>query len=726
MSMANNVGTSSSNSIHVDQALHGYRKGHELLATSRRLSREGARTLLELSDLSGPAARTRGFESYITGYPVPGEHLYAIARTWLATDGVRPGSVWTHTLLLTPEQLATIDLVNVARWFRRPTNTEQALGYDQPLRVNEGDLSQRPRGIRPFRLPAQGVLAEEIFEALYGSDSASLAILLPAESSNEYEHLVLHAWSLQWPELRRHFSFCTGALSARHVERRPFDLQVVPRDRSATIQRSAPPDKYVLIGGSRRRSAWGIWDDYLASHRDGMRRASAFIWRFGPELTPGRLSFGYLAQLQFWAENLSNRTDWQALLEVVGGWYPRSTLAPRLKEWALNESSSNLAGPLTAFDRLSVLSRLTRPSAYPEWRTSLTDAFLGSLSTNEPRIGAILSEIIALASAPARRSLLQLSTKHLTPSTFVGLIEASTDDAALEALDLRQSILGEPALWQSKRSRHKALKWLHTSKDVEPLIVAIVQAVVAAHQPAVLGDLVDRAGVVAIDAAFDVLGDGAESSQLGSEWIASLRGHPKQGVSWLARSENPSAELARLVLNQFWPGDRRLRVLGYDRWMKIVGAVDPRTMDGASVQAFALGVGFRDGRLPASSLVAAVFQAVYNAAVEGRLKDDDWNKLKGELPGPRRVFQRLIRGNDSDRDRALRRALVEAFGQNRWPITTFLEAITDMAVMRSVATENSRTRSGKVLRRRLNATVKSGDLILSGPQHTALKPWIDS
>ena len=726
MSIASNAGTNSSNPIHVAQALHGYRNGHELLATSHRLSRDGSRTLLELSDLSGPAARTRGFESYITGYPVPGEHLYAIARTWLATEGGRPGSVWTHTLLLTPEQLATIDLVNVTKWFRRPTTTEQALGYGRPLKINREDMSQRPRGVPPFRLATHGARAEGMFEALYSSDSAALAILLPAESSNEYEHLVLHAWSLHWAELRGRFSFCTGALSVRHVEGHPFDLQVVPQDRAATIQRSAPPGTYVLIGGSQQRSASGTWDDYLPSDRDDIKRARAFLWRFGPELTPGRLSFGHLAQLRLRAESLSNRAEWQALLEVVGGWYPRSSSAPRLKEWALTESASNLADPLTSFDRLFVLSRLGHPSAYPKWRSSLADAFLRTFSTNGSEVGVVLSEIFAFASTPARLALLQLSTEHLNPGAFVALIEASPDDVASRALDLRPSILGEPDLWRSERGRHRALTWLPTSNDVGTLIVATVRAVLAANQPVGLGDLVDRAGVVAIDAAFDVLDEGADSAELGPEWIASLRGHPKQGISWLARSERPSARLARLVLDRLRPGDRRLRVLGHNRWVQIVGNVDPHTADGASVQAFALGVGFHDGRLSASSLVAAVFQAVYDSAVEGRLDEDDWNKLKCVFPGPRRVFRGLIRSDGSGRDRALRRAVVEAFGQKGWPIANFLEAVADLAVLSSVATENLRTEPGKVLRRQLNAKIKRGDLILSGPQRTALNSWIDS
>ncbi len=722
MSIVSNGETNNSPN-HVAQALHGYRNGHELLASSHRLSRDAARILLELSDLSGPAAKTRGFESYITGYPLAGEHLYAIARTWLATEGDRPGSVWTHTLLLTPEQLATINLMNVDKWFRRPTPSEYASGYAHPLEINREDMSQRPREVRPSRLAALASRTVDMFEALYGSDSA---VLLPAESSSEYEQLLLHTWSLQWPELRGRFSFCTGALSARHVAGHPFDLQVVPKDRAASILRSARPDTYVLIDGSRRHSALGTWDNYFDSDYDNMRRATAFVWQFGPELPPVRLSFGHLAQLHSKAESLSNLAEWQALLEVVGDWYPKSSLARRLKEWALTYAASNVADPLTALDRLSVLSRLRRTSAYPQWRSFLADAFLSAFPTNELGIGVVLSEIIASANTLARRSLLQLSAKHLNPDAFVSLIEASQDDVATRAFDLRPSILGEPALWRSERSRQRALTWLPTTNDLETLTVEAVRAAVAANQPVGLGDLVNRAGVLAIDAAFDVLDECAEFTELRPEWIASLRGHPEQGISWLARSERPSAKLARLVLDRLRPGDHLLRVLGHSRWVQIVSSVEPHTADGASVQAFVLGVGFHDGRMSASSLVAAVFQAVYDSVVEGRLDEDDWSKLKRVFPKPRRAFRRLIRGDGSGRARALRAAIVEAFCQRDWPIADLLNAVTDMAVLSSVATENLRTKSGHVLRRRLNAKIKRGDLILSSPQRTALNSWIDS
>src|SRR5450631_120749 len=83
----------------IDQTLHGYEKGHRLLASSLPLSPEDDRALLTMSDLSGSRVAD-GFLEYITGYMLPSRGYYAIAKTWYATEMKRPGCVWTHTLLI--------------------------------------------------------------------------------------------------------------------------------------------------------------------------------------------------------------------------------------------------------------------------------------------------------------------------------------------------------------------------------------------------------------------------------------------------------------------------------------------------------------------------------------------------------------------------------------------------------------------------------------------------
>ena len=59
--------------ITIYQTLHGYKKGHRLIEKSNNLplSPETERTLLQLSDLSGPYM-IEGFDGdgYITAYPI--------------------------------------------------------------------------------------------------------------------------------------------------------------------------------------------------------------------------------------------------------------------------------------------------------------------------------------------------------------------------------------------------------------------------------------------------------------------------------------------------------------------------------------------------------------------------------------------------------------------------------------------------------------------------------
>jgi hypothetical protein len=83
----------------LEQTLHGYDRGHRLLATSTRFSSEDDRAMLNMSDLSGSRV-VDGFFEYITGYMLPSKEFFALAKTWYATEMKRPGCVWTHTLLL--------------------------------------------------------------------------------------------------------------------------------------------------------------------------------------------------------------------------------------------------------------------------------------------------------------------------------------------------------------------------------------------------------------------------------------------------------------------------------------------------------------------------------------------------------------------------------------------------------------------------------------------------
>ena len=81
--MADGVKESSKPIVH--QALHGYADGHQQLAISVTLKPRDQKTLLALSDISGPGARLDE-NGYLTGYPLPDSGFFAIGRTWPAPE----------------------------------------------------------------------------------------------------------------------------------------------------------------------------------------------------------------------------------------------------------------------------------------------------------------------------------------------------------------------------------------------------------------------------------------------------------------------------------------------------------------------------------------------------------------------------------------------------------------------------------------------------------------
>src|SRR6266576_4583948 len=127
----------------VHQFLHGYSDGHRLIEGSVKLPSDLARLMLKMSDLSGSSV-VSGFERYITGYPLESVKAYALAMTWYASEMPRPGCVWTHTIALRVETLASISsLVSLKKLFRRPkrgflkSDYAETLSFERsPMQVN--------------------------------------------------------------------------------------------------------------------------------------------------------------------------------------------------------------------------------------------------------------------------------------------------------------------------------------------------------------------------------------------------------------------------------------------------------------------------------------------------------------------------------------------------------------------------------------------------------------
>lgn len=84
----------------IEQVLHGYSNGHTLLRSSvKSLTVNDAAKMDVLSDWSG-YQDDREDSSYITTYSLVDSPYYVVAKSWYAYEMGRPGCVWTHSLLI--------------------------------------------------------------------------------------------------------------------------------------------------------------------------------------------------------------------------------------------------------------------------------------------------------------------------------------------------------------------------------------------------------------------------------------------------------------------------------------------------------------------------------------------------------------------------------------------------------------------------------------------------
>jgi hypothetical protein len=282
----------------VHQALHGYRRGHELLAGSVRLPPATADLITRLSDLSGSITSGLEFTSYVTGYPLSGAGYFALARTWEDKKAARAGCVLTHTLLIpldiwkiSPEPRAFSGLFVSADELR---NEER---FKNPLQL---DIKSAPTP-RPVSLP--GGMAVDFVRKYYGEGHRPL-IWFDCQDPEEAAWAVVR---VLWPALREQFSWCTTSLQPRSLDSRLLDLQFAP---ATAYPRFHKIPRESFVAGEPEKSGQPIepwclpcaqW--IFSGYRPGP--VDAEIRAFGPSLQEDPTLMRHL----FLARDLSERVD---------------------------------------------------------------------------------------------------------------------------------------------------------------------------------------------------------------------------------------------------------------------------------------------------------------------------------------------------------------------------------------------------------------------------------
>jgi hypothetical protein len=202
----------------INQTLHGYSNGHHLLASSMNLSDASKRKMDILSDLSGPDM-TEGFDGYFSGYFLEPEQLIVLAKTWYASEMIRPGCVWTHSFLFRLDDVDTIlqCLDYLVDSFMRPSAGECYNSYTSPLAVDSMIGLSKEMDRKKLQY---------LIWVILGHKAPNMII---SQNSAEYINELLFLWLTCYKELPQGYSFITGAMSIRSDNEKIICLQFVPR-----------------------------------------------------------------------------------------------------------------------------------------------------------------------------------------------------------------------------------------------------------------------------------------------------------------------------------------------------------------------------------------------------------------------------------------------------------------------------------------------------------------
>lgn len=235
--------------ITAEVQIHGYRKGHQLLASSVVLSKDDQVVVDRLSDMAGPLRPREQFAPYLSAYPLPSGTYYVIARTWQDLTVSRAGCVRTKSVLIDAQTWALRPpLVPILRLLGSTELPSEA----DAVRV---ELEEQPEERLP---PAPNFRASELLEALFLEDTKPVVVF----DAPDPELIALRLLTALWPEIKRRFALSTFALSPRKIGGRDLDLVFAPLNAKAKFSdwpgrrvdgRSSQIDRHKWTGAIVRR-----------------------------------------------------------------------------------------------------------------------------------------------------------------------------------------------------------------------------------------------------------------------------------------------------------------------------------------------------------------------------------------------------------------------------------------------------------------------------------------
>ncbi len=632
------VNNTNPNIVRINQLLHGYDAGHHLLAGSIKPDKQSAKTLLAFSDLSG-GGMLPGTMGYLTGYPLPQMNAYAFARTWLAPELSRPGCVWTHTLLIDFADLAIIRNMSLLTLFRRPSNLENKLIYDQPLSIENGS-----RELNNEVIPLNVIIT--IIEAIYKSPEDSVTVY--SQKDIPIEKIVMALWLQQWPKLRRNFRFCTWAPSDRSRKGERFDLQFTPEKRySYRVKQGINEGLWVDL---RVPSPSSLEDWVTVVAKDAISRDHSsvlrqFYWRYGSEVESNRAALKPLTLICQALESNSKVDLPTAIvaIESIQPAIPGLTQRVMQKIIELSHQTTVIPDVVIKFliQNLSFLDRQTT--------TDSISKIADIIWKNAPNSIWPLFH----SKSTVEQSIATMAAKFMKPTeAFIG---ADGDvDLFCAALKANPHLAASSLVWDAPApfpTRAANILISQNNKDKSTLY-AMLEAV--GEDVSKFG--FDTFGQSAINAAIEYFeSDNTQKHYRAKQWLVAAKQYPNYLLTAVAQGIVHKIKTLALIASLVSYHTPPVSPSGRDEWAHALTFIQGNLSGDTafSFYAFLLGRALSGSSPEPGPLICASFDKIHNDLLRSRSEKNAWAKLERELP-------EVSWWNNWDRAQRVRLGVIEA------------------------------------------------------------------
>ena len=610
--------------MRIEQVLHGYNEGHQLLASSiKALSPSDRRKMALLSDWNEYVSAQEDDSSYLTCYPLPESPYYVVAKTWYADEKERPGCVWTHSLLIDLQgQTSFFDYELLYPLFKRPPKGDYSK-YEETISIEEGAQREPIYG----EYDAMPSLDYWLWQML--ANNVPLMLTYQGNSLKS-QQLVLSLMNHIPKSMLRGMSFCSGTGRLIKYDGTAFDFQL-----TSEARRSIPKLNGRVAECGKVEGWYKTIGDSIV--QDGID-IPMLIARFSDEIGIRNEALGAVVLVFSLVDRLKepgegNEQKFQLVLRIMATAFPERSQGKRFKCVILAEKVTKFF-----FSEESFIYQMV---ATPYWR-----AFDYEIIKFKERVKAYVSSKEVSGYAPLMTDVINCQSENpVKEETLLQTIkEYSEEDCELLMSDYWAYYL---FLVQHDSRMLNCKAWMALDREKFMILIQLFKNNAPSdfkYWDVLLTKMlwedvpVGQETIVEIGNHIDTMVSEVQNRMsygyhVGNNWIAYCKSEPVKVMMWMKEKFSLNKALVRLALDMFDPRSELVRNSDTSVWACMMCAETDSSMTlEYCTFLFVLSYNLRHDDF-AFSYYQKSFLPIYEATAEDHI-DNYWIEIGPYCPRP--------------------------------------------------------------------------------------------